>query len=202
MGSNLERFWVHILRTSHIPIILPTAKETVEDELTGLTTGADDYISKPFNFRILEARVKSLIKNRINLFHYFSQKEILQSATSVEPKVLQQEKEFLLKIEKLILEKYLQANSSVFQLADDINFSRSSLYRKIKILTGLSINEFAPSVKIKKAAELIESETLTISEVAYRTGFNDLKYFRENFVRQIGITPSEFKRRINDKKNG
>ena len=155
---------------------------------------------KPFNFRILEARVKSLIKNRINLFNYFSEKEILQSATSVEPKVLQQEKEFLLKIEKLILEKYLQADSSVFQLADDMNFSRSSLYRKIKMLTGLSINEFARSVKIKKAAELIESENLTISEVAYRTGFNDLKYFRENFVRQIGITPSEFKKRI--KQNG
>lgn len=64
------------------------------------------------------------------------------------------------------------------------------------MLTGLSINEFARSVKIKKAAELIESENLTISEAAYRTGFNDLKYFRENFVRQIGITPSEFKKRL------
>lgn len=186
--------------TSHIPIILLTAKGTVEDELTGLTTGADDYISKPFNFRILEARVKSLIKNRINLFHYFSEKEIPQSSTVVEPKLLQQEKEFLLKIEKLILEKYLLADSSVFQLAEDLNFSRSSLYRKIKMLTGLSINEFARSVRIKKAAELIESENLTISEAAYRTGFNDLKYFRENFVRQIGITPSEFKKRI--KQNG
>jgi DNA-binding response OmpR family regulator len=90
--------------TSHIPIILLTAKGTVEDELTGLTTGADDYISKPFNFRILEARVKSLIKNRINLCHYFSGKETSTSDTPVEPKLLQQEKEFLRKIEKLILE--------------------------------------------------------------------------------------------------
>jgi len=181
--------------TSHIPIILLTAKGTVDDELVGLTTGADDYISKPFIFRILEARVNTLIRNRINLLNYFKAKDPDHTEKPPTNILLIQEREFLLKTEHLILEKYLNSDSSVFKLAEDLNFSRSSLYRKIKMLTGLSINEFARSVKIKKAAELIESENLTISEAAYRTGFNDLKYFRENFVKQIGITPSEYKKK-------
>ncbi|MBV5315371.1 MAG: response regulator [Prolixibacteraceae bacterium] len=185
--------------TSHIPIILLTAKGTVDDELVGLTTGADDYISKPFNFRILDARVNTLIRNRVNLKNYFNEKDFDHTEKPPTNTLLIQEQEFLLKTEQLILEKYLNSDSSVFKLAEDLNFSRSSLYRKIKMLTGLSINEFARSVKIKKAAELLESESITISEAAYRTGFNDLKYFRENFVKQIGITPSEYKK--NQKKH-
>lgn len=181
--------------TSHIPIILLTAKGTVDDELFGLTTGADDYISKPFNFRILEARVNTLIINRVNLLNYFKEKDFDHTEKPPTNILLIQEQEFLLKTEQLILEKYLNSDSSVFKLAEDLNFSRSSLYRKIKMLTGLSINEFARSVKIRKAAKLIESEDITISEAAYRTGFNDLKYFRENFVKQIGITPSEYKKK-------
>jgi len=181
--------------TSHIPIILLTAKGTVDDELIGLTTGADDYISKPFIFRILEARVNTLIRNRVNLLNFFKAKDPDHTEKPPSNILLIQEQEFLLKTEHLILEKYLNSDSSVFKLAEDLNFSRSSLYRKIKMLTGLSINEFARSVKIKRAAKLIESEDITISEAAYRTGFNDLKYFRENFVKQIGITPSEYKKK-------
>lgn len=182
--------------TSHIPIILLTAKGTVEDELTGLTTGADDYISKPFNFKILEARVHSLIKNRISLLNYFGDKTIY--GKTVEKKVdlfEQQEQEFLQKTEQIILEKYLHSDSSVYKLAEDLNFSRSSLYRKIKMLTGKSINEFVRSVKIKKAAQLLATKDITISEAAYQAGFNDLKYFRKNFVKQIGETPSAYKKK-------
>ncbi len=180
--------------TSHIPIILLTAKGTVEDELTGLTTGADDYISKPFNFRILEARVNTLIKNRISLAHYFNDKEPDSAEFEIVDVRQRQEHEFLQKVEQIILEKYLHPDSSVFMLAEDLNFSRSSLYRKIKMLTGKSINEFVRSVKIKEAAHLLASKNITVSEAAYQVGFNDLKYFRENFVRQIGVTPSTFKK--------
>ena len=186
--------------TSHIPIILLTAKGTVEDELTGLTTGADDYISKPFNFRILEARVNTLIKNRISLSNYFSDKDSTQTETKNIDSREQQEHTFLEKTEQLILKKYLHSDSSVFQLAEDLNFSRSSLYRKIKMLTGKSINEFVRSVKIRKAAQLLASKDITVSEAAYQFGFNDLKYFRENFVKQIGETPSTFKNKSKVKK--
>lgn len=182
--------------TSHIPLILLTAKGTVEDELTGLTTGADDYISKPFNFRILDARVQSLIRNRITLSNYFCDKTSHHKTVekTVDSRQLL-EQEFLQKTEQIILEKYLHSDSSVYKLAEDLNFSRSSLYRKIKMLTGKSINEFVRSVKIKKAAQLIKSQNITVSEAAYQAGFNDLKYFRENFVKQIGETPSAYKKK-------
>ena len=137
--------------TSHIPVILLTAKGTIDDELTGLNTGADDYIAKPFNFQILEARVKTLIQNRISLFNYFKDKTFVHQETPTQNQLLDQEQKFLVKAEELILEKYLASDSSVFKLAEDLNFSRSSLYRKIKMLTGLSINEFVRSVRIKKS---------------------------------------------------
>lgn len=181
--------------TSHIPIILLTAKGTVEDELTGLTTGADDYISKPFNFRILEARVHALIKNRISLSNYFSNQKAESPEDLITDFRQQQEHDFLKKAEQIILEKYLHPDSSVFKLAEDLNFSRSSLYRKIKMLTGKSINEFVRSVKIKRAAHLLATKDITVSEAAYQVGFNDIKYFRENFIQQIGETPSVYKKK-------
>ncbi|MGQ1784896.1 hybrid sensor histidine kinase/response regulator transcription factor [Saccharicrinis sp. GN24d3] len=180
--------------TSHVPIILLTAKGTVEDELIGLTTGADDYISKPFNFRILEARVIALLKNRISLLNYFNENKTENVEIEIN-EAQQLEHEFLQEIEQLILKKYLNSDSSVFELAEDLNFSRSSLYRKIKMLTGKSINEFIRSVKIKEAANLLANKNITVSEVAYQVGFNDLRHFRENFVKQVGETPSAFKKK-------
>lgn len=194
-GTEVCRELKKDMLTSHIPIILLTAKGTINDELAGLDTGADDYISKPFNFNILEARVNTLLQNRIKLYNYFTEKGLAPAKTAESAGSYHPEHEFLQKAEQLILEKYLQSDSSVYKLAEDMNFSRSSLYRKIKMLTGLSINEFVRSVKIKKAAELISSSDITISEAAYKVGFNDIKYFRENFIKQIGATPSEFKKR-------
>jgi AraC-like DNA-binding protein len=95
--------------------------------------------------------------------------------------------------------RYLTSDAAVFKLAEDLNFSRSSLYRKIKMLTGLSINEFIRSVKIREALRLLKEEGTTVSETAYRTGFNDLKYFRETFIRQTGETPSAYKKKQKSK---
>lgn len=200
-GTEVCKTLKNSAETSHIPIILLTAKGTIDDELTGLNTGADDYIAKPFNFRILEARVRTLIQNRISLFHFFKINNFDGPAIVSAPKnmILDKEQKFLVKIEQLIFEKYLSADSSVFKLAEDLNFSRSSLYRKIKMLTGLSINEFVRSVRIRKAVQLIEEGDHTISEAAYLAGFNDLKYFRENFVKQVGETPSAYKKKVQKK---
>ena len=109
---------------------------------------------------------------------------------------MDREQKFLQKAEQLVLEKYLTSDAAVFKLAEDLNFSRSSLYRKIKMLTGLSINEFIRSVKIKRVMELIEMKGITISEAAYEAGFNDLKYFRETFIRQTGETPSAYRKKM------
>ena len=196
-GTEVCRKLKSSTATSHIPIILLTAKGTVADELTGLKTGADDYISKPFHFEILEARVESLIQNRISLSNYFKEKTG-QTQQEVQPDkmLVDREQRFLQKAEQLVLDKYLTSDAAVFKLAEDLNFSRSSLYRKIKMLTGLSINEFIRSVKIKRVMQLIETKGITISEAAYEAGFNDLKYFRKTFIKQTGETPSAYRKKI------
>jgi len=177
--------------TSHIPIILLTAKGAVEDEIIGLKTGADDYISKPFKVSILMARIHTIIENRVKLIHYFSHQSELKASEETDP---QKEKEFafLNKIEEYILNNYLTEEISVFDLAAQLGYSRTTLYRKIKMLTGQSINSFVRSVRLKKSATLI-SEGMNVSEAAYSTGFNDLKYFRESFKKLFGKNPSEFK---------
>jgi len=176
--------------TSHIPIILLTAKGTEEDEIKGLDTGADDYISKPFKISILKARIKTIIENRIKLTNYFA--GLPQAKSENYPAEHDKEMEFLQKIENFILENCLDNDVSVFDLASELGFSRTTLYRKIKSLTGLSINAFVRSVKLKKSASLIR-EGMNVSEAAYNSGFNDLKYFRESFKKQYGRNPSEIK---------
>jgi signal transduction histidine kinase/ligand-binding sensor domain-containing protein/DNA-binding NarL/FixJ family response regulator len=177
--------------TSHIPIILLTAKGTEEDEIRGLNTGADDYISKPFKVSILQARVQSILENRIKLHNYFTNHSDSSIQEDVDNKTTK-EVAFLKKVEDYVLENCLTSEVSVFDLAAELGYSRTTLYRKIKMLTDQSINSFVRSVKLKKSAELI-IEGMNVSEAAYSTGFNDLKYFRESFKKMFGKNPSELK---------
>lgn len=177
-------------QTSHIPIILLTAKGSEEDEIKGLNTGADDYISKPFKFNVLNARIKTILENRFKVNNYFLSDGRGKSVE--EDRFKKMEIDFLNRIETYILTHCLETDVSVFKLAEELGFSRTTLYRKIKSLTDMSINGFVRSVKLKKSAELI-ADGMNVSEAAYSTGFNDLKYFRESFKKLFGRNPSEFK---------
>jgi len=176
--------------TSHIPIILLTAKGSEKDQIEGLNTGADDYISKPFKFTILKARVNTILENRKKIVGYFENKPVVEQDQG--QRMTDRELAFLNKLKDYVLTNCLTENVSVFDIASDLGFSRTSLYRKVKSLTGLSINAFVRSVKIKKSAELI-AEGLNVSEAAYSVGFEDLKYFRDCFKKQIGKNPSDLK---------
>jgi len=178
--------------TSHIPVILLTAKGSETDEIQGLETGADDYISKPFKFSILKARINSLLENRRKIIDYFNTNHGSLTDTDSSAPIPAREMEFLQKVEKYILENCLDKEVSVFELANGLGFSRTTLYRKIKALTGMSINAFVRYIKIRESTKLIE-QGLNVSEAAYSTGFTDLKYFRESFKKQVGKNPSEFK---------
>ncbi|MCG8581920.1 MAG: response regulator [Bacteroidales bacterium] len=191
-GTELCNILKNDVKTSHIPIILLTAKGTTNDEIEGLNAGADDYISKPFKIGILQARIKTILDNRIKLYHYFSTNKANDYDQSELMKEHPKEVDFLMNIENYILQNYLTSEVSVFELASELGFSRTTLYRKIKSLTGMSINAFVRSVKIKKSAQLI-TEGMNVSEAAFYIGFNDLKYFRESFKKQMGKNPSEFK---------
>ncbi|KAA5823679.1 response regulator [Algibacter amylolyticus] len=181
--------------TTHIPIILLSAKSNEESIKEGYETGADDYIIKPFNSQILLARVKNLIDSRKSLRKYFlEQEEPLQSISKDQSKLLDKEKEFLRKLETIILNSIKSGKANVKDITNEMGMSRTPLFRKIKAITGKNINEYITMVKLKKAASLIKNEDFTISEAAFEVGYNSPKYFRQLFKKQFGTVPSKYKK--------
>ncbi len=180
--------------TSHIPIILLTAKGNVESISLGYEQGADDYIVKPFNSKLLRTRVKNLLLSRKRLQHHFKDRkgEISEKEETVSM-LLNKEKEFLSELDRIVLKNIGQGTDNVDLISQDIGMSRTSLYRKLKAITGLSINEYIRNLKMEKAATLIKDENFSVSQASYEVGFNNLKYFRKVFKEKFGKTPSEFK---------
>jgi signal transduction histidine kinase/ligand-binding sensor domain-containing protein/DNA-binding response OmpR family regulator len=180
--------------TTHIPIILLTAKDNLESIKTGYEEGADDYIAKPFNSQILCARIRNLLDSRKQLRKYFLDPDgTLLSLSKEHSGLWDREKEFLRRLEVVILEQLRQEKTDVDTITHSMGMSRTSLFRKIKAVTGQNINEHIRSVKVKKAAQLIKEENLTIAQASFEVGFNSVKYFRKLFKEQYGSLPSEIR---------
>lgn len=190
-GVDMCRSFKTNVQTSHIPIILLTAQAEIENKIKGLEIGADDYVAKPFNFNELEVRVRNLIKSRAILRERFAHSNKLV----LEPKEIT-----ITPLDEIFMEKVLESiekNISdpeyrVEDLGKDVAMSRMPLYRKIKALTGQTAVEFVRTIRLKRAAQLLKQQQLTVSEVTYDVGFNDLQYFRTCFKKQFGVSPSEY----------
>lgn len=178
------------IKTSHIPVILLTARTAQEYQKSGYTTGADAYITKPFDAHILEVRVKHLITSRQQLVTKFKKDIIL---TPKELTVTSTDEFFLQKAIDIVEENMTNAVFKVQDFIDVMNMSRSALYRKLKSLTGQSITEFIRVIKLKRAAQLITSAQMTISEIAFELGFNDQKNFKKSFKQQFNQVPSKYR---------
>ena len=176
-------------RTSHIPVILLTALSSVEDRIKGLETGADDYIAKPFNRKELLTRVQNLTEQRKLLRERFS-KEIKIQAKDIA--VTSADEKFLNKLISFIENNLADPDLNVDSLIEEINLSRSQLHRKLKALTGLSSTEFVRTIRLKRAAQLLEQHHGTIAETVYAVGFNSLSYFSKCFQKQFNMTPKEY----------
>ncbi len=189
-GIELCRRLKTNLLTSHIPVILLTARTSLIFKIEGLDTGADDYITKPFNLQLLTLRIRNLIALRQKLREKFSRNIGLHPS---EVAVNSRDEEFLRNI-LISVEQHLdESEFSVDQLAHDLHISRMQLYRKIKALTGDTPNALVRTVRLKKAAQLLHTRQYNVSEVAYKVGFTDLKYFRERFREQFGVNPGEYR---------
>ena len=179
--------------TTHIPIILLTAKDNTESIQEGYKYGADDYIVKPFSSSILQTRIRNLLDKRKQLRDYFlNKKDVKLETDSSDNSLLTQEKNFLNKLTQVILENLDQEKMDVWDVAQNMGMSRTSLFRKLKAITGLNINQFIRKVKIDKAAELIQGGNYTIAQASYEVGFNNVKYFRKLFKEQFEQLPSDF----------
>jgi ligand-binding sensor domain-containing protein/signal transduction histidine kinase/DNA-binding response OmpR family regulator len=180
------------VETNHIPIILLTAKDNVESIELGYEEGADDYIIKPFNSQLLQSRIRNILNSRVQLRKCFlSEEDQLTEIPNDKSKLINKEKEFLNRLEKVILIQLTQEDTNVNVISQSIGMSRTSLFRKIKAITGLNINQYVRRVKLNRALEIIKSGNTTISQVSYEVGFANIKYFRKLFKEQFGMLPSE-----------
>ncbi len=177
------------IETSHMPVILLTARTSLIYKIDGLETGADDYITKPFNMTLLKLRVRNLIKSREQLRDRFGKSMELNPSAVV---VTSLDETFLKKVIASVEAHVDDPAFSVEQLADDLAMSRMQVYRKLKAITGQTPNHVIRSIRLKRAAQLLNTGQFTIAEVTYQVGFQDLKYFRERFKEEFGLTPSEY----------
>jgi signal transduction histidine kinase/DNA-binding response OmpR family regulator len=181
-------------RTSHIPIILLTAKVTIEARIAGLKRGADTYLAKPFHEEELLVWVEQLINRKKLLQARYANLLVKapQTDLSIPAEALVLEDAFVLKFKKILQENYFDPEISVETLSVKMGMSRAQLYRKLSSLTGRSVTEHLNALRLEKAKELLKAGGLNISEVAYEVGFNDPKYFGRVFSEAFGQSPSEF----------
>jgi signal transduction histidine kinase/DNA-binding response OmpR family regulator len=176
---------------SHIPVILLTARAAEEYQIEGLELGADDYITKPFNFNLLRLRVRKFIEWTERSHNIFSQKLDVAPAeitiTSLDEKLIE-------KAIKVVEEHISDSEFSVETLGSTVGLSRGHLYKKLMVITGKGPAEFIRTIRLKRGRQLLEKSQLQISEIAYEVGFNSPKRFSKYFRDEFGVSPSEYLR--------
>lgn len=207
-GIKMTHILKEDIRTSHIPIILLTAKTSINDQEEGYDSGADSYLTKPFSAKLLHSRIRNILSGRRRLADYIVQKNISQFETSADeqqtsPKATEEkedamtcqisnlDKKFLEKLNKLIENHISTDDLDMAFMTDKMAMSHSTFYRKVKALTGMSANEYIKKAKLRHSMTLLKKGEYSIAEVAILAGFNNLGNFRESFKREFGKSPSE-----------
>jgi len=208
------------IRTSHIPIILLTAKTSPLDQEEGYDSGADSYLMKPFSAKLLQSRIRNILSGRRRLAEYILQhnmplsgnaglaaisgtgteagmagngqqsQEEAELAASI-PALSPLDKKFMEKLNRLIEENMTTVDIDIAFMTDKMAMSHSSFYRKVKALTGLSANEYIRKMKLQRSMVLLQEGESNVTEVAMLTGFNNIGYFRKCFKKEYGISPSD-----------
>jgi DNA-binding response OmpR family regulator len=184
-------------RTSHIPIILLTAKAGTESKIEGLETGADDFLTKPFDAKELLVRIRNLIEQRKRLRNLLSQhigdtaqtRIIKESAGKSMSKM---DERFLEKAKAVVEEHLSDTEFTVEQFASKMAMSRVQLHRKLKSLADITATEFIRDIRLNKAAELLKDGELNVTQVSYEVGISSLSYFAKAFKEKFGVSPSEY----------
>ena len=179
------------LRTSHIPLILLTALDNKESYLQGLKSGVDLYLTKPFNYPILIQSLRALLYNREKLRYYYTNNigKIVDSKSfgSIE-------QTFVNKLNQIIKSNIDNPDFSVENLADLLNISRIQLYRKIKAMFDVNVSDYINNIRLEQAKSMLQNPELTISEIAYKTGFSSPNYFSTVFKNKFGVSPNVFRK--------
>jgi ligand-binding sensor domain-containing protein/signal transduction histidine kinase/DNA-binding NarL/FixJ family response regulator len=193
-GIEFCKYVKNKFEISHVPIILLTAKNREEDRIDAYDSGADGFISKPFNLKVLYSKIKNLLKAKENMAKKFKKQFVFNieelDYTSID-------EDFLNRAVECIHKNIDDANFDQQKFADILGTSKSTLYKKLKTLTGLNSSSFIKNIRLKTACKIIKNKkTLRISELAYAVGFNDPKYFSSCFKKEFGLIPSEYLEKI------
>lgn len=177
------------IETCHIPIILLTAKTTLNNKIEGLKNGADAYIEKPFAMPHLLVQINNLLENRIKLRQNFANSPYIATNSMAQNKA---DEDFLNKLTEIVRQNLDDENFNINNLASEMNMSRTSLHRKIKGVTELTPGDFIRIIRLKRAAELLLEGEYRINEICMLVGIHSLSYFSKSFQKQFGVLPKDF----------
>lgn len=196
-GIELCRIIKDDIRTSHIPVILLTVKDSIQDKEEGYESGADSYLTKPFSAKLLRSRIQNLLDSRKKLAKQIAAQTVelknKKDSSPIRMSIL--DEQFLNKLTNMVEENLDMEQLDIAFIIDKMNMSHSTFYRKVKGLTGLSPSEFIRKIKLMNSLKLLLTGNYNISEAAYMTGFNNLPYFRQCFKDEYGLSPSEYLRK-------
>lgn len=177
------------LKTSHIPVILLTSRTSLIYKFEGLESGADDYISKPFNLKEFKLRIKNVLESKQRLKNKFTNEEVFVPS---EIAVNSLDEELLKKAFKIVEDNIANEDFDIPQFHSELGVSRSILFTKIKAWTNFTPNEFIREIRLKRAAQLLEQKKINVSQVGYKVGFRTPKYFTKCFQKKYGLTPTQY----------
>jgi len=189
-GMHITDILKNDIRTSHIPIILLTAKGSIEQQIEGIKLKVDAYIVKPFNLQYLEETIKSLLKNREILREHYSSELPIEVKSSSPNKI---DRRFVNEFTAIVENNISNEDFGVNDICREIGVSRVQLYRKVKALLGYNVNDYILTVRLQKAKYMLINENLSISEISFKVGFSSQAYFSKVFKSKFGVTPTEFK---------
>jgi YesN/AraC family two-component response regulator len=190
-GLTLCRHIKDNIQTSHIPVILLTAKAEIEDRIEGLQVGADSYIPKPFHPEHLFIRIERLIRNREQIRTRFGSIADVE-LDSISTGIGEKDDAFFLKITRCIMDHLSEPDFSADTIAEEVGMSKTSLYKKVKAITGLTPHGLIKQYRLKKAADLLKNSNMSVSAVIYETGFNSRSYFYKSFNEVYHCHPKDF----------
>ena len=188
-GFELCRIIKSTFEHSHIPVILLTAKNTLQSKMEGLELGADAYIDKPFSPEYLQVQIANLLMNRSKIKEYFANSPLVHIKSMAHSKA---DEQFLEELNDAINAHIEDTDLDVEHLARYMNVSRPTLYRKIKAISDLTPNELINIARLKKAVLLLSEGNLKINEIAEIVGYTSLTHFGRNFQKQFGVSPSQY----------
>ncbi len=194
-GFQFSRQIRNDVKTSHIPIIMLTAKAALDDKIEGLETGIDAYITKPFSAKELRVRVRNLIYQRKQLRKRFSKATLIKPS---EVTAVSMDQEFLEKTIKVIEQNFEDPQFSIEKLADEVSMSTSQLNRKLNALVAQPAGRFISSLRLQRAADLLSQNADTVAGICYKVGFNDQGYFGRTFKKQFGVSPSAYRKKMQE----